>query len=234
MINIETIGVWGFEGGLRGMRNPYESHEKSDSRKMRTYTVPVNSRERKAYCGRCDIEDCYCCPEFAIGDKDMELAKKLIRAGSEQRKFLRMIHVQADVTAPRYWWAEMDKYKYVEANSSSTMHLITKRHVTADDFSIDFPEHPSEAMKSVIFEINTMIDEYNSSRWDAKEKETFFLHIKQILPESYNQLRTIDTNYECLLSIYHQRKNHRLPEWHEFSEWIKSLPYMEEFIGAIE
>lgn len=227
MINIETIGAWGFEGAIRGMRNPYESHERSDSKlcgDIDCDNCPLTSEQ----CNKIQSDD------IVIGENDMTLAKKLIRAGSEHRKFLRMIHVQADVTAPRYWWAEMDKYKYVEANSSSTMHLITKRHVTADDFSIDFPEHPSEAMKSVIFEINTMIDEYNSPRWNAKEKETFFLPIKQILPESYNQLRTIDTNYECLLSIYHQRKNHRLPEWHEFSEWIKSLPYMEEFIGAIE
>lgn len=242
MIKIDTIGVWGFEGSLRGCRMPYESFDKSDSGKC-----PEN-------CARCiygseesyDSEDenlkdevWYSCIEdnpnlpYSIGEADMALCKKLIKAGSEHRKFLRMIHVQADVVAPRYWWAEMDKYKYVEANSSSTMHLITKRHVTGEDFSIDNHEHPSEAMKSVIFEINTMIDEYNSSRWDAKEKETFFLHIKQILPESYNQLRTIDTNYECLLNIYHQRHAHRLPEWHTFCDWCLCLPYFKEFIGVL-
>ena len=224
MIKINTIGVWGFEGAIRGMRNPYESHEKSDS---------YNCME-----GYNCTPDCYQlyeksdddCTDYFIGFNDMTLCKKLIRGGSEHRKFLRMIHVQADVIAPRYWWAEADKYKFVEANSSSTMHLITKRHVTSEDFSIDHPEYPSEAMKSVIFEINTMIDEYNSSRWNAKEKETFFIAIKQLLPESYNQLRTIDTNYECLLSIYHQRRNHRLTEWRQFCFWIENLPYMKEFL----
>lgn len=229
MIKIKNVWTGGFEGAIRGMRNPYESHKKSDSVDCRGCEYfDVNAYA----CGKYDSP----CPygHWLIGENDMKLCKKLIKAGSEHRKFLRMIHVQADVVAPRYWWAEMDKYKYVEANSSSTMHLITKRHVTADDFSIDYPECPSDAMKSVIFLINTMIDEYNSGRWNAQEKDTFFIAIKQILPESYNQMRTIDTNYECLLSIYHQRKNHRLTEWREFCDWIKSLPYMKEFLEVLK
>lgn len=138
MIEIKNTWVGGIEGAVRGMRNPFESNAKSDSRKMRAYTVPVNSREQKAYCGRCGIEDCYYCPEFAIGDKDMELAKKLIRAGSEHRKFLRMIHVQADVVAPAYWISELSTYKIgTTMNSSSLQHLGAKREYTIKDFSID-------------------------------------------------------------------------------------------------
>ena len=227
MINIETIGAWGFEGAIRGMRNPYESHKKSDSKlcgDIDCDNCPLTSEQ----CNKIQSDD------IVIGENDMTLAKKLIRAGSEHRKFLRMIHVQADVVAPRYWWAEMDKYKYVEANSSSTMHLITKKYLSGHDFSIDNPDKPFPPMQGIIDHINRMIEEYNSDRWSDEEKQTFFMVIKECLPESYNQLRTIDTNYECLLSIYHQRRNHRLPEWHEFCDWIKSLPYMEEFIGAME
>lgn len=228
MINIETIGAWGFEGAIRGMRNPYESHERSDSKlcgDIDCDNCPLTSEQ----CNKIQSDD------IVIGENDMTLAKKLIRAGSEHRKFLRMIHVQADVTAPRYWWAEMDKYKYVEANSSSTMHLITKRHLDMDDFTkIGFSMELKSEQERTIRILNEIIDAYNDSDHDKEMYEYYFNAIKCLLPESYNQLRTIDTNYECLLSIYHQRRNHRLPEWHEFCDWIKSLPYMEEFIGAME
>lgn len=207
MIEINTIGVWGFEGAIRGMRNPYMSHLKSDS-----------------YLEETSFED-----EFIIGQNDMALCKKLIKGGSEHRKFLRMIHVQADVLAPRYWWAEMDKYKWVEANSSSTMHLITKRNLQVSDFSTSL--YSRLTLGTIIGFINKLIDRYNEEE-NKEIKDEMFIAIKQLLPESYNQFRTIDTNYECLLSIYHQRKNHRLAEWHEFCNWIESLPYMKEFLNA--
>lgn len=231
MIRIDNVDVFGFEGAIRGMRNPYMSHSKADSKWVDE-------------CDRCGLVDkqtntCYsvisrrglCPKKFVIGDADLELCKKLIKAGNEHRKFLRMIHVQADVTAPRYWWAEMDKYKYVEANSSSTMHLITKRELTIEDFSHD-GALDIKWLESVVNGLNFKIRAYNNMSGD--EKEQTFKDIKQLLPESYNQLRTIDTNCECLLSIYHQRKNHRLSEWHTFCEWIKSLPYMSEFLGALK
>lgn len=234
MIKIDTIGVWGFEGGLRGMRNPYESHERSDSKlcgDIDCDNCPLTSEQ----CNKIQSDD------IVIGENDMTLAKKLIKGGSEHRKFLRMIHVQADITAPRYWWAEAETYQYLlhdpmnyVRNSSSTMHLITKKYLSGHDLSIDNPDKPSPPMQGIIDHINRMIEEYNSDRWSDEEKQTFFMVIKECLPESYNQLRTIDTNYECLLNIYHQRHAHRLPEWRGFSEWIKSLPYMEEFIGATE
>ena len=223
MIQISNIDAFGFEGAIRGMRNPYMSHEKSDSKRCK------------------EMPECYQCIKwkhcpfgdslegYSIGKADMTLCKKLIIGGSEHRKFLRMIHVQADVLAPRYWWAEMDKYKYVEANSSSTMHLITKRYLTTDDFSNDFDR---VVMQDLIAEINEMIDVYNDEDTSKEIKDEYFFEIKQLLPESYNQLRMIDTNYEALLSIYHQRKNHRLQEWREFCDWIISLPYMKEFLEA--
>lgn len=210
MIEIKTIGVWGFEGAIRGMRMPFESFDKSDSRN--------EYFDNRAF-------------TFAIGSNDMALCKKLIKGGSEHRKFLRMIHVQADIKAPRYFWQEASTYKFMEMNSSSTMHLVTKRELTLDDFSLD--GGLSElTLISIMNAINDGIIEYN--KVEGKRKEAIFRAIKQLLPESYNQLRTIDTNYECLLSIYHQRKNHRLTEWHTFCDWILSLPYMNDFLEVLK
>lgn len=236
MIKISNTEVWGFEGALRGMRMPFESFDKSDSTWF----------NRCEECGRIDEKTNVChkplphdlCPkEFVIGEADMTLCKKLIRGGSEHRKFLRMIHVQAEVLAPRYWWAEMDKYKYIEANSSSTMHLITKRELTVNDFSFD-TSIGSETIDYLLEAINCRIEACNKKGIDGihvysqEEREQYFREIKQLLPESYNQRRMIGTNYECLLNIYHQRKNHRLTEWHEFCSWVESLPYMGEFLEA--
>ena len=228
MIEITHVETFGFEAAIRGMRNPYESHDKSDSRKC------FNGGENAGWwCENCP-HDSNCGFEdttyegYSIGKVDMELAKKLVKAGSEHRKFLRMIHVQCDVIAPRYWWAEMDKYKYVEANSSSTMHLITKRHLTMDDFSFSGSCIVSKDLQ-LIDSLNKYIDAYNDADKDWM-KESMFRSIKMLLPEGFNQLRTIDTNYEALLSIYHQRKNHRLSEWRSFCKWLKTLPYMGEFL----
>ena len=227
MIKIDKAWVGGFEGAIRGMRFPYESNYKSDSHKCRELTCGCC-----IWYNDCSVEDRH--DGYAIGDADMALCKKLVKAGSEHRKFLRMIHVQAEVTAPRYWWQEAETYSYLlhnpmnyVRNSSSTMHLITKRPLTLDDFStndasMNFIEH------HVLPIINPMICEYSQTK-----NEELFITIKQILPESYNQIRTIDTNYECLLNIYRQRKNHRLPEWsgpNGFCEWVESLPYMEDFL----
>ena len=225
MIKISNVQTFGFDGAIRGMRNPYMSHEKSDSEYISNCRECLIDSYANNMCS--DVMDDDCCPKcFEIGIADMALCKKLIKAGPEHRKFLRMIHVQCDVLAPRYWWAEMDKYKYVEANSSSTMHLITKRELTQDDFSMNMKTY--ERMGSLNECLNDLIKEYQ----ETKDEEVF-MAIKQMLPESYNQLRTIDTNYECLLSIYHQRKDHRLTEWKEFCKWCLTLPYFKEFIGAL-
>lgn len=227
MIDIKTIGVWGFEGSLRGCRMPYESFDKSDSRMDRLADPKIIEFEREAKIMAENYGGVY---TQSIGDADMKLCKKLIKAGSEHRKFMRMIHVQAEVKAPRYFWQEADKYKWVEANSSSTMHLITKRELTIDDFSLDGGLSESTLIP-IMNALNDGIREYN--KVEGERKEAVFRAIKQLLPESYNQLRTIDTNYECLLSIYHQRKNHRLSEWsgkNGFCSWISALPYMKEFL----
>ena len=233
MIEIKTIGVWGFEGAMHGMRMAYESFDKSDSHPSLGYSIAgIGTPEE--FCKRCQIDDCYYCPGYIIGEADMALCKKLIKGGSEHRKPLRSIHVQADVKAPRYWWAEADKYKLLETNSSSTMHLITKRELTLDDFSISSPDVVMGLEYSLEI-INRNIKAYNRES-DRKLRKIYFNTIKQMLPESYKQLRMIDTNYECLLSIYHQRKNHRLSEWsgeNGFCSWILSLPYMSEFVEAM-
>lgn len=218
MIKIKNTQVWGFEGAIRGMRMPFESFDKSDSHKCRELICRCCIWDND-----CSVEDSY--DGYSIGEADMALAKKLIKGGSEHRKFLRMIHVQAEIRAPRYWWAEMDTYKHVTKNSSSTMHLITKRELTQDDFSMNMKTY--EKMGSLNECLNDLIKEYQ----ETKDEEVF-MAIKQMLPESYNQLRTIDTNYECLLNIYRQRKAHRLTEWHEFCEWVESLLYMKEFLNA--
>ena len=242
MIEIKTIEVTGLEGAVRGARMPYESHSKSDSR-------------WEDDCETCGLMDkktntCYsvvsrrdlCPKKFIIGEADLALLKKLIKGGSEHRKFLRMIHVQFEVRMPRYLALEMDTYKVgTVKNSSSTMHLITKRPLTIDDFS--YEEEGKEDMEKVVDMLNRLIDDYNiySKRPDEEKKQGkkrgIFRRIKQLLPEGFMQTAIYDMNYETLIAIYHQRKNHRLSEWsgeNGFCEWCLTLPYFKEFIGALE
>ena len=202
---------------------PYESFDKSDSHKCRELTCGCCIWDND-----CSVEDSH--DGYAIGEADMALCKKLIRAGSEHRKFLRMIHVQFDIRMPRYFATELDTYKVgTTKNSSSTMHLITKRELTIDDFTADgYARFDFE--HTIIPIINKHIRNYNEGIVD---KSDAFRAIKQLLPESFMQMATYDMSYETLLSIYHQRKNHRLTEWsgeNGFCSWVKGLPYMEEFI----
>ena len=164
----------------------------------------------------------------------MALCKKLIKGGPEHRKFLRMIHVQFDIKMPRYFATELDTYKVgTIKNSSSTIHLITKRDLTLDDFEPVNAGVREILLDSILPAINTWIHAYNDTS-DNEHKNDILRSIKQLLPESFIQMATYDMSYETLLSIYHQRKNHRLAEWHTFCNWIKSLPYMEEFLEARE
>ena len=229
MIGIKTIEVFGFEGAIRGMRMPYESFNKSDS-------------EWDSHCSlNAGYQNCEACPwehmncelaYYHIGKDDMTLCKKLIKGGSEHRKFLRMIHVQAEVKAPRYWILELATYKIgTTMNSSSTMHLLTKRHLTADDFSNCFDR---VVMQDLIVEINELIDIYNDKTLCEYDRDEYFMEIKQLLPESFMQKFVWDADYETLINIYRQRKNHRLQEWRDFSRWIESLPYMKEFLEVKE
>ena len=216
MIKIEDVEVMGMRKAIKGMRNPLNSWDKSDS-----YFLLQCSQ----YAGCKKTED------YRIGEVDMKLCKNLIKAGSPDRKFMRMIHVQADVTAPLYWWKEYDTYKVgTVANSCSTMHTIHKRDLTLDDFSY---EH---LIPVALDCLNETIKTINTARQfvvDMKLKEDWWQMI-QLLPSSFNQMRTIDLNYENLLSIYRQRKGHKLDEWREFCKWIETLPYMKEFLGLGE
>ena len=224
MLTISNTPVFGFEGAISGMRNPYESRNKSDSK----YGC------RKSYSKKCwQYEYCVDCPDFdfVIGEADMTLAKKLTKAGTEHGKFARMIHVQADITAPRRLWVDIDTYKFMEKNSSSTMHLITKRHLSLDDFT--YNDFSVAGLESALAHINELIDMHKIEQ-DKETKDRIFIAIKDLLPESFLQLRTIDTNYTELLNIYRQRRNHRQPEFREFCEWMLTLPYFRDFVEAME
>ena len=228
MIKIEDVDVFGFRKAIKGMRNAMNSWDNSDSYFQMQCSFYAGCEETE-YCNY-------------IGEKDMELAKRLIKAGSSDRKFMRMIHVQADVTAPLYWWKEYDTYKVgTTANSCSTMHKITDKEFTLDDFS-----HEHLAERSIGF-LQDYIDEINRNRslyvngfkgvpgdnaYDVEPYHKIYWHqIIQLLPSSYNQMRTIDLSYETLAKIYRERKNHKLDEWHTFCDWILTLPYMKEFLN---
>ena len=231
MIKVEDTEVMGMRKAIKGMRNAMNSWAKSDSGFFECGCPDVGT----IYCGdhgsQCLIRDCKTCPMrgYDMGEKDMELAKSLIKAGSPDRKFMRMIHVQADVTAPFYWWKEYDTYKVgTTANSCSTMHTIHKRDLTLDDFSHDRLDDDIvyNYLKPIIEGLNLFGTQYNNS----KDKK-YWNQMIQLLPSSFNQMRTIDLDYETLFSIYHQRKNHKLDEWRTFCKWIEELPYMREFLS---
>lgn len=220
MIKIEDVEVMGMRKAIKGMRNAMNSWDKSDS----VFIDPCCFYDNKS-------EEFY--DYNHIGEKDMELAKRLIKAGSSDRKFMRMIHVQADVTAPIYWWKEYDTYKVgTTSNSCSTMHTIHKKELTLEDFSLN---HLTSAdgtteMLHIIGFINDQIKSYNREN-EAMFKKNYWWNIIQTLPSSFNQMRTIDLDYETLFSIYHQRKNHKLDEWREFCKWIETLPYIKQFLN---
>lgn len=233
MIKIEDVEVMGTRKAIQGMRNAMNSWDKSDSGFYQCGCPEVGTTYCGNYGDRCFKGNCGTCPMrmYDMGDADMDLAKRLIKAGSSDRKFLRMIHVQANVTAPLYWWKEYDTYKVgTVANSCSTMHTIHKRDLTLDDFSY---EH---LIPVALDCLNETIKTINTARQfvvDMKLKEDWWQMI-QLLPSSFNQMRTIDLNYETLLSIYRQRKSHKLDEWRDFCKWIETLPYMKEFLGLDE
>ena len=211
MIRIEDVEVMGMRKAIKGMRNAMDSWDKSDSGYMVDEKLD-------------GVQFSY----FKIGEKDMKLCKNLIKAGSPDRKFMRMIHVQADVTAPLYWWKEFSTYKVgTTTNSCSTMHTIHKKKFSIDDFS---NEH---LMTGGIECLEHLCKDLNLCRnyfLETKDK-AYWWQMIQLLPSSFNQMRTIDLNYETLFSIYHQRKGHKLDEWREFCKWIETLPYMKEFLG---
>ena len=224
MIKFENTEVMNFEGAIRGMRNPLNSWEKSDSFVCRE--EDNKCPENCSFKGKCpffDEED-----HFIIGPNDLDLMKRLIKAGTDHRKFLRQIIVSVDITAPLYWWKEFDTYKVgTVENSCSTMHKIHAKEFELDDFSHEHLDSPS------IGAIRVFIDVMNKNRelfLKTKDKEYWWQMI-QLLPSSYNQKRTVTLNYEVLRNIATSRKNHKLDEWSiGFMEWIKSLPYADDLI----
>lgn len=218
MIEITNTDVYGWEATIRGMRNPMNSWDKSDS------GLAVMNPEDVEF----GYEPNY---EFIIGENDLSLMHKLSDAGSDHGKFLRMITVTADINAPLYWWKEYDTYKVgTVANSCSTMHKIHAKPFALDDFS---HEHLSNDKNAGIGVLLTVIEALNLNRelYLSGKDKTFWRNMIQLLPTSYNQLRTVQLNYQVLKNMYHARKNHKLDEWHDFCAWIETLQYSELITG---
>lgn len=238
MLKLEKTEVVGWEAAIRGMRNPMNSWDKSDS----------------AYCHRDLVRDCVTCVHrdtgysacnaghFDVGLKDYDLMTHLRNAGTDHRKFMRMIIVYVDITAPLYWWKEFDTYKVgTVANSCSTMHKIADKEFTLDDFS---HEHltvlPLKALINTIDTINNCRSGYlamkNRPTKELKKRnddlKEIWWQMIQLLPSSYNQKRTVMLNYEVLANMYKSRKGHRLDEWKTLLDWIETLPYAELITGG--
>ena len=233
MIKISNTEVVGWEAAIRGMRNPLNSWDKSDSDYIIVY---VNEIENSPYI-YIDSDNDYI--SYAIGPNDQNLMKRLRKAGTDHRKFMRMLVVYCDILAPLYWWKEFDTYKIATvANSCSTMHKIAAKEFTLEDFSyehvLDEPiVDPDGRLVSSQASLNLTIDILNIYREkfiDTKDKKYWWQMI-QLLPSSYNQRRTVMLNYEVLANIYKSRKDHKLDCWRTFCDWIRELPYSELITG---
>lgn len=199
MLKIENVSTSGWKAAIRGMRNPKNSWAQIDS-------AVVNGNG------------------FVVGNNDYDLMYRLASAGTDHGKFMRMIHVQCDVTAPLYWWKEADQYKVgTVTDSCSTMHKIHAKEFTLDDFS---REHLNDESTEYLTKLVDLLNSYRELFLKDKNKSWWWQMI-QLLPSSYNQLRTWDLNYAVLKNIYHARKDHKLDEWHTFCDWIESLPYSD-------
>ncbi len=228
MIRVENMEVFNFEAALRGMRNPMSSWDKSDT----TFELVLRHGKEHAHV------------ETKIGKNDMELMRKLCKAGTEHRKFLRQIFVSMDITAPLYWWKEMDTYKFVlpdpghyDSNSCSTMHRIAAKEFTLDDFSHEHlfgdaddcdTDQPIGLLKCII----EMLNIYRAKSVRAKDKDCWWQMI-QLLPSSYNQRRTVTMNYENVATIIKQRSGHKLDEWNYFILELRKLPYITEMFAEV-
>lgn len=232
-MKFENTEVFNFEGAVRGMRNPMNSWEKSDSglcQNIDCNNCSRNKFSKSSECGKVRRTD------FVIGKNDLELAQKLIKAGESHRKFLRQIFVSVDITAPLYWWKEFDTYKVgTVANSTSTMYKLADTSITKDCFEMDDYEDVevgvqnftmSEYWSDYIECLESLRKKYN----ETKDKR-YWKELIRLLPESWLQKRTITMNYENILSMVKQRKNHKLTEWSSsFINWVKELPYADELL----
>ena len=242
-MRFENTRIFNFEGALRGMRNPKNSWHKSDSIFLRNripydpYELDTSKIRIQIFNNDIDEFDC-----VAIGQNDMELAQRLIRAGSEHRKFMRQIFVSVDITAPLYWWKEFDTYKVgTTSNSTSTMHKITSKPITLECFETDDYEPGLMLIDdcNIGIRVENFIDDLEQLRQKfLMEKDTrYWKELIRWLPESYLQMRTVTLNYENILSIVRQRAGHKLSEWsgtsdnlNSFIKWAHTLPFAKEFI----
>ena len=220
MLKIEHTEVVGWRAAIRGMRNPMNSWEKSDSQTCTNCNGCLPGQECERYKNG-----------TFIGTNDLDLMTRLRNAGTDHRKFMRMIIVYLDITAPLYYWKEFDTYKVgTVANSCSTMHKIADKEFTLEDFSCEHLENSWLAhLKETIRLLNDARDAYNWCNTDAKKE--WWWQMIQLLPSSYNQKRTVMLNYEVLSNMYKSRRNHKLDEWHTFCDWIEKLPYSELITG---
>ena len=226
MLKIENIEVLGWGHAIRGMRNPMNSWEKSDSflcREVEDDTCP----EDCSFIGKCPVygtEDF-----FVLGNNDYTLMKNLRNAGTDHRKFMRMITVYLDINGPLYWWKEFDTYRVgVEKNSCSTMHKIHAKEFTLEDFSCEKLYDPLGDLRPIVDRLNVYRERYLKT----KDKNDWWQMI-QLLPTSYNQKRTVMLNYEVLANIYKSRRNHKLDEWHTFCDWVSEVLHSEIITGAV-
>ena len=222
-MKFENTEVWGFKHAIRGCRNPLESWSKSD-----TF---INGN-----CGTdCPCENCSQTEGIEIGERDLFLMQKLIKAGSEHRKFMRQIFCSVDITAPLFWWKEFDTYKIgTVSNSTSTMHKLASIPITMDCFEMDdFEDCKDDSnvyVSAIWIESITRLEKLRQTYNTTKDKR-YWKELIRLLPESWLQKRTITMNYENILNMYRQRKNHKLTEWSKsFCDWVKTLPYAEELI----
>lgn len=203
MLKTERTSVMNFENAIRGARNPLNSWNRIDS----SYDENGN---------------------YVLGPNDLSLAKRLAKSGSDHRKYLRQIFVSVDITAPLYWWKEFDTYKVgTVANSTSTMHKIHAKAFVREDFSCDRLDDTGLAALDAVI---AYLEAERQKFLEDKDDRTPWHHMIQMLPTSYNQMRTVTMNYENLINIYYARRNHKLPEWHILCDWIRSLPYASELI----
>ena len=225
MIRVEHVEVFNFEGAIRGLRNPMNSWDKSDSWFSDGYSVYNVAGVHAPIDTDCEPS------KITIGKNDLNLMRTLYNAGSEHRKYLRQIFVSMDITAPLYWWKEYDTYKIgTTADSCSTMHKIAAKEFELDDFSHEhLDRYGEDTLANTLVTLNVARDKYI----DTKQKDDWWVMI-QLLPSSYNQKRTVTFTYENVVTMIRQRTGHKLDEWNDFVSILKSLPYVQEIIKIVE
>ena len=250
MLKLEHTEVLGWEHAIRGMRNPMNSWAKSDSKWVNpneSYIHHEHNQNDGTLYGHTVVDedyDPYATPYFQIGPNDLDLMRRLRNAGTDHRKFMRMIAVYVDITAPLYWWKEMDTYQVgVVKNSCSTMHKIAAKEFTLEDFSCEhlngdcmacnivYGDHSDDLTSLDILKYTIEGLNYWRRRYLTTKNKDDWWQMIQLLPSSYNQRRTVMLNYEVLANIYKSRRNHKLDEWRELCEWIETLPYSELIVG---